>query len=75
MCFVNGCSTPDWVPPDKSCLWRGKGDEKRGSQKCEVERCRTSPLGKQDGVGKMSAVELRRGLRWRSETKAMSEEI
>lgn len=48
MCFVNGCSTPDWVSPDKAVCDKERG-RMRGSQKWEVERWRESPQGKQTG--------------------------
>lgn len=45
MCFVNGCSTPDWVLPDKAVSDRRGGgqEEVRSGMWKDIE----SPLGKQ----------------------------
>lgn len=67
MCFVNGCSTPDWVPSDKAV----SDKEREGGQE-EVKSGRRSDreshhrenrwVRKDEGSG------AERGLRWRSET-------
>lgn len=58
VCFVNGCSTPDWVPSDKavSDKEREGGQEEVKSGDTVIERVTT---GKTDGLGEMRAVELR----------------
>lgn len=68
MCFVNGCSTPDWVPPDKAV-----SDKERERGKEEVEsgrwRDRESHHRENRRVRKDECSGAERGLRWRSETR------
>lgn len=57
MCFVNGCSTPGRVPPDKAVSERRREDKR--SAKVGGGEIKRVTTGKTEGEGNMSAVELR----------------
>lgn len=68
MFFVNGCSTPDRVPPDKAVSDKEKG-RMTGGQKREVEGYRESHHRENRQGRKDECSDAEKGLRWRSETR------
>lgn len=75
MCFVNGCGTPVWVPPDKAVSEKEREREDKTKSKVgggEIERLTT---GKTDGERKDECSGAERGLRWRSEMRGREDDV